>query len=176
MREIVSLAKIRSMFVVAVALTLPLAISGADLLQIRDPYAPLRLYQGAWALAARGASRPDIIVNRCARVGAYFGCEQTVNGKPAGLILFLPLDTAGAYHTQFLDADARARGRGDLTIAGNNWLYSTRHPGDSVGYHRTTNVFTGRDRIHFEAAESRDGVAWTVTASGDERRLDYGRM
>ena len=62
-------------------------------------------------------------------------------------------------------------GRGELRIDGDHWTYSskTEQDGKTV-YHRTTNVFSGKNRIHFEQAESTDGQSWSVTGSGEEVR------
>jgi hypothetical protein len=140
-----------------------------------DPaYAPLWLYQGAWRVSpsdlAPGA-KPDELKNQCALLGKYFACDQTVNGQPVGLVIFLPAGAAGHYYTQNVRVDGLASGRGDLVIAGDHWTYSsTRDDSGRTVYHRITNVFTGKNRIHFETAESADGKNWKVTRSGDEVR------
>ena len=131
-----------------------------------DPYAPLKLYEGAWRLQI-GSKPPDEISNRCAQLSTFFVCEQVVNGKRAALITFLPKDQPGQYWTNSLSPDAKANGRGELTIMGDRWVYL----GHDIKYYRTVNIFTGRDRIHFESAESDDGEKWVVTNSGEESRV-----
>lgn len=153
-----------------VLLLLLLAAAGDD-----SVYAPLSLYQGNWEVTpsnlAKGA-KPDRLSNDCSRTGKFFACQQTVNGKPGPLIVFIPTETAGQYHTQVILPDGHATGRGDLEIKGDHWTYSGKaEEGGKVTYSRTTNQFTGKDRIHFEVAESSDGQQWTVKMSGDERRL-----
>lgn len=137
-----------------------------------DPvYDPLHLYEGTWVMTPSGGGATVTIVNDCGRIGRFFGCQQTVNGKAGGVILFIPRDTVGQYFTQAVAPDGRAMGRGELTIAGPHWTYMGHDgEGDSLKYFRTTNEFTGRDRIHFELATSHDGTSWTVTQSGDEVR------
>ncbi|MDQ2929648.1 MAG: hypothetical protein M3Y05_02345 [Gemmatimonadota bacterium] len=89
----------------------------------------------------------------------------------SGLIIFLPQAKRGVYATQGVNAEGFALGRGTLVIDGDHWTYgSVEKVGDTTTYHRTTNVFTGRDRIHFQSARSGDGVTWTAGADGDEIR------
>ncbi len=67
-------------------------------------------------------------------------------------------------------------GRGDLEIDGEHWTYSSKdvENGKTIFY-RTTNLFHGPDRIHFELAQSTDGKQWTVTSKGDEVRIPDAR-
>jgi hypothetical protein len=138
-----------------------------------DPmYGPLWLYKGTWD-ATRTAPTPkrDVIANDCSRVGRYFICQQTVNDTMSGLIIFLPRAKRGLYVTQGVNAEGFALGRGTLVIDGDHWTYgSVDRSNDSTTYYRTTNVFTGKDRIHFESSQSRDSVTWTAGTAGDEVR------
>ncbi len=155
----------------AVALVVPLMRGAAT----PDPvYAPLWLYQGTWHVSrsdlAAGA-KPEELQNQCALLGKYFACQQTINGQAGALIIFIPAAKAGQYYTQNIRVDGFASGRGNLEIAGDHWTYiSTRDESGRTVYYRTTNVFTGKNRIHFESAESGDGKSWKVTGSGDEVR------
>ena len=144
-----------------------------------DPYAPLRLYDGKWdVLPANGAKPADSvhIENHCGKVGEFFACNQFVNGKNVALVVFLPthpLENGGyAYRNQAV----RVKGDdpsswGNLEIAGNSWVYSSSETdkGKKV-YWRTTNVFSGPDKIHFEVQRSEDGTNWETKMSGDEAR------
>jgi hypothetical protein len=138
-------------------------------------YAPLWLYQGTWHVSrsnlAAGA-KPDELKNECALLGKYFACQQIINGQEGALVVFIPAAMAGRYYTQNIRVDGFASGRGDLEIAGgDHWTYtSTRDDSGRTIYYRTTNVFSGKNRIHFESAESNDGKNWKVTVSGDEVR------
>ncbi|MBV8552906.1 MAG: hypothetical protein JOY54_16550 [Acidobacteriaceae bacterium] len=135
-------------------------------------YAPLWLYNGAWQVTRKDAPKPDQLVNQCALIGKYFTCQQTVNGTPSALLIFLPANTAGHYYTQTVKPDGRAAGRADLEISGDKWVYSsTWDAGGRTVYYRTTNIFTGKNRIHFEQAESGNNRDWTVKMTGDEVRV-----
>lgn len=142
-------------------------------------YASLWLYQGAWHVTRANVAppaKPDELVNQCALLGKYFTCGQIVNGKPAELLVFVPAETPGHYYTQTVNPEGRAGGRGELEISGDKWIYSsTWDQGGKTIYYRTTNVFTGKDKIHFEQAESPDGKDYKVTGSGDEVKVARGQ-
>ncbi len=147
-----------------------LALASAPLFAA-DPYEPLMLYQGSWEAKMKGAEKPDRLVNDCARVGRFYTCQQTVNGKPGALLVFVPAENPGLYYTQAILPDGHANGRAELRIDGNTWTYSSKsEENGKTTYHRTLNTFTGRDKIHYEIADSGDGKTWNVTLSGDEQR------
>ena len=92
-----------------------------------DPYAPLRLYDGKWEVTPNGTEKKtDHIDNNCAKTGLSFACEQVVNGKTGGLMVFLPVgktsDGAQEYRTEVLAPDASTPGEwSKLTIDGDTW-------------------------------------------------------
>lgn len=161
----------RKLILAAVAWIVPLAWGAPP---ANPVYAPLWLYQGTWHVS-RGDSavgaKPDELKDECALLGKYFACQQTINGQTGALVIFVPASTAGQYYTQNVRVDGIASGRGNLEIAGDRWTYiSTRDESGRTIYYRTINVFTGKNHIHFESAESNDGKNWKVTTSGDEVR------
>jgi hypothetical protein len=142
-----------------------------------DPYSPLRRYDGKWEVTPSGAEKKtDHIENHCAKTGLFFVCEQVVNGKTGGLVVFLPggktSNGAQEYRTEVLAPNASTPGEwSKLTIDGDTWLYSwTSSEGGGKIYWRNTNTFSGRDKIHFEIQQSEDGVNWKTKLSGDEHR------
>lgn len=135
-------------------------------------YRSLWLYNGTWKVTRNAAAKPDELKNECALIGKYFACQQTVNGQLSALIIFVPRDKPGQYYTQSINPQGRAMGRGDLEISGDHWTYTSNwDEGGKTTYYRTTNIFTGKTRIHFEQEESSDGKQWKVTNSGDEIRV-----
>ncbi|MBV8833732.1 MAG: hypothetical protein JO108_31425 [Acidobacteriaceae bacterium] len=138
-------------------------------------YAPLALYAGTWTItksAAPAGTMPDTLKNICARVGSFYACQQTVNNQPGNMMIFIPTNNPGHYYTQNVTLEGRATSRGDLEINGDRWVYSsTWDAGGHTVHYRTTNVFSGRNHIHFEQSESTNGKDWTTTASGDEQRV-----
>jgi len=100
-----------------------------------------------------------------------------VNGAVSELLVFLPAKTAGQYYTQSVMPDGRAGGRGDLAIDGDKWIYSSSwNEGGKTTFYRTTNMFSGKDRIHYEQQESTNNKDWKTTGSGDEVRTASGKM
>jgi hypothetical protein len=140
-------------------------------------YAPLWLYNGTWQVTKSGAAKSDVLLNQCALVGKYFACQQSVNGAVSALLVFVPAGTAGQFHTQSVMPDGRGAGLGLLKIEGDKWIFlSNWNQGGRTTYYKTTNVFTGKTRIHFEQQESDDNKDWKTTGSGDEVRTSAGRM
>jgi hypothetical protein len=141
-----------------------------------DPvYAPLWLYDGKWQVTRANApagSKPDLLQNECSRMGKFFACQQSVNGAPSQLLVFVPLGEAGKYATQTVMPEGRAGGRGELQIEDDRWTFSgSWNNGSRTIYTRTVNVFTGKNKIHFEQSESTNRRDWEVKGSGDDVRV-----
>ena len=140
-----------------------------------DPaYAPLWLYNGSWQVTRQSASggKPDQLVNQCTLLGKYFACQQSVNGTPSALLVIIPARDSGHYYTQNIMPDGRATGKANLEISGGKWVFSSNwDQGGKTTYYKTTNVFSGKNRIHFEQQESTNNRDWSVTGSGDDVRV-----
>jgi hypothetical protein len=143
-----------------------------------DPYVPLRLYNGNWELETSGNKTTATmhIVNHCEQTGLFYVCEQMVNGKSEDLVIFLPTSSSGPtfnYKTLPVTTSAETPGDwGNLEISGDRWVYSNTAVDDgTTTYWRTTNVFSGPDKIHFEIQKSTDGKNWETKQSGDEHRF-----
>lgn len=141
----------------------------------KDRYDALWLYQGSWQLTPAThapQAKGDQVTNECKLIGTYFACQQRVNEKLDSLIVFVPAADVGHYFVQAIDPLGKASGRSELRISGDLWTYDSKEKrGNSTTYYRTTNVFSGKDRIHFEQLESLDGQHWIRKDSGDEKRL-----
>lgn len=152
-----------------------LTITGQAAWAADATFAPLWLYQGTWSVTRSNAgagAKPDELVNQCAQLGKYFACQQTINGKQGNLILFVPADQPGHYHTQNVTPDGRATGRADLEVSADKWVFTnTWDDGGRTTYYRTTNLFSGKNKIHFEQEESSNGKDYKVTGSGDEVKV-----
>jgi hypothetical protein len=137
-------------------------------------YAPLWLYNGSWQVTRNGAPA-EKLVNACSLTGQFFVCEQTVNQGPPALLIFVPAGQPGRWYTQTVTLEGRGTRRGDLEISGDRWVFSsTWNPEGKTVYYRTTNVFSDKNHIHFEQAESADNKTWVVKVSGDEVRTAAG--
>jgi len=139
----------------------------------QDSLTPLMLYNGTWQVSHAGGAKPDLLVNQCAKTGHFVTCDQSVNGGPSALLVFIPRpDKPGHYYTQNIRPEGRATSRGDLEISGDVWTFLSNwdNSGHTI-YYRTVNTFVSRSRIKYEQAESSDGKDWKVTASGEETRV-----
>jgi hypothetical protein len=148
------------------------ALAAAATLQAADVYAPLWLYSGSWRIT-RKEQPAGKLTNQCVRVGRYFTCEQTVNGVPGNLMIIIPIpNKPGRYYTQNVRPEGRASARSELEIQGDRWVFTSAwDQGGSTVYYRTTNVFTGKNKIVYDQAESTDNKNWTIKSSGEETRL-----
>jgi hypothetical protein len=136
-----------------------------------DAFGPLWTYNGSWDIKRSDSADPDHLVNHCALIGQYFACQQTVNGTPGNLVVFVATSTAGQYRTQNVTPSGRATGVADLQIQGNTWTYSnTWDQGGKTTWYKTVNVFSGTNHIHFEQMESTNDRDWTTKVTGDEQR------
>ena len=140
-------------------------------------FAPIKVYEGTWTVVSAhtmaGEGRPDTIVNHCNEGTAFYTCEQVVNGKSLALIVYTATDDPTKFHSQPVLPDGQAVGRGDLTILGDHWTFLGSRT-DATGketFYRTENLFTGRDKIHFEQYESGDNKTWVKKNEGDEVRV-----
>jgi hypothetical protein len=143
-----------------------------------NPLAALAVYGGNWKVrathpwsgAARGAV--DRLTSRCQMLSQYYVCEQTVNDKTLGLILYTIGKRYGELHSRFVAPDGEVAPLGDLTLRGNHWTYLDRPAGHRRGkWSRTENVVLNENRIVFEEYESSDqGQTWVKTNSGTEDR------
>jgi hypothetical protein len=137
-------------------------------------YTPLWNYNGTWKVSIQGKP-PDTLINHCARTGLFFACEQNVNGSPAALVVFVPIDAEGHYRTNPVMKDGKGIGPGDLEIKGNHWTYMGKsEEGGKTTWYRTTNDFSDDSHIHFEQSQSTDKINWEVQRTGDEVRTDKG--
>ena len=139
-------------------------------------FAPLWVYNGSWQITKKEAApgaKPEELTNQCSAIGKYFVCQQSVNRTAVALWIATEAGSRGHYHTQSVRPDGIAGGRGDLEISGDRWVFTSvwNQGGGKLTYNRTTNIFTGKNRIHFEQAESTNNRDWTVKSSGDEVRV-----
>jgi hypothetical protein len=151
---------------------IPLLLAMAPFVKAADPFTPLWLYSGSWQITHKD-SPPEKLVNQCSAVGHFFVCEQTVNGVPGNLLIFIAVpDKPGHYYTQNVRPEGRASARGELEIQRDHWIFRTTwDQGGSTIYYRTTNIVTGHNKIQYEQAESTDNKNWTIKNNGEETRI-----
>ena len=147
-----------------------IACAAATATAASDAYAPLKYYAGTWAVVSSKGKTPTV-VNSCARTGLFYVCEQSLDGAPKALVVFLPREATedgGTYRTQTLGADGAEPGHWYLLkIKDADWTYT---PEGAEPRERTTNHFIDADHIHFEV-QKKVGEEWKTTLSGDETRV-----
>ena len=140
-------------------------------------FAPLKVYDGTWTIVsthtAAGDGRPDTLVNHCTEGTGFYTCEQLINGKSLALLVFTATDDPTKFHSQPVLSNGVAAGISDLIIVGDHWTFLSSGT-DSNGrqiFYRTENIFSGRDKIHFELYQSGDNKTWVKNNQGDEVRV-----
>lgn len=132
-----------------------------------DSYEPLKAMDGHWRVTT-GSGRTENVDNACSRTGLFFVCEETVEGKPAALIVFRPKDREEsklAYRVQTLTAGGDRPGPWkDLVIDGTTWTYSDS---EHQAGHKTRTVIThsGPDYMHVEVEAAGKDDTWTSVST-----------
>lgn len=138
-----------------------------------DPYDALTAMDGHWRVTT-GSGRTETVDNACSRTGLFFVCEETVQGKPAALVVFRPKDREEgklAYRVQTLTAGGDRPGPWqDLVIDGTTWTISAadHQPGRKT---RTVVTHSGPDFMRVEVqSEGKDETWSTVSTESFVRR------
>lgn len=160
----------------AMALMATSAVLGADAPQGLDRLIP---FAGTWKTDSQNYDTPyskadkvsSTLVNQCWKAGAYFVCNQSVNGTSRVLLAFTFLG-GDSYGVTYVPADGGHASSGKLIIAGGMWTY----PGQQVSlgqttYFRNINIFSDPDHIDFREEYSTDQQNWSLMAEGHEVRV-----
>jgi hypothetical protein len=139
-----------------------------------DPYAALKAIDGHW-IATTSSGRTRTIENNCARTGLFFVCEQSVGGKPAALVVFLPKEheeRRQIVRTQTLtSAGDRPGPWRALVIDGDTWTYADLEKArEGRRREHTVVTFSGPDHMHAEVQASTDGERWSTVSGEDLNR------
>lgn len=145
-------------------------------------------YAGTWAVDIQHLDTPyskaghdhNILRNDCWRSGAYFVCNQYVDGDSKALLVFTYDAKADRYTSYPVPADGNEAGKGTLLIRGNTWTYpwevkeGETKDGGKTTYFRVVNTWVKPDAIEFRQEFSTDNVKWTEMAHGLEKRTASG--
>ena len=140
----------------------------------------ITVYAGTWkvqgerfATAYSQAGKEDrTLHNDCWKSGAYYACNQFVDGESKALLIFTYNDKEKMYTTYQIPHGGAAAGSGKLQIAGNIWTFPWQVTmGETTMYFHVVNVFTGTDRIDYAQEFSNDNVHWNSMARGSETRV-----
>ncbi len=137
-------------------------------------------YAGTWKVQgehfataySQAGKEEKTLRNDCWRSGAYYACNQFVDGESKVLLIFTYNDKEKMFTTYQIPQGGAAAGSGKLQIAGNIWTFPWQVTmGETTIYFRVVNVFTGADRIDYAQEFSPDNVHWNAMAKGSETRV-----
>jgi hypothetical protein len=139
----------------------------------------IRAYEGTWTVNLQYLETPyskastdrNTLRNECWRNGAYFACNQYVNGESKVLLVFTYDASKNEYTSYQIPQGGAAPGSGKLLIDGNQWTYPWQNgQGGNTTYFRVVNIFTGPDKIEFRQEYSTDEAHWTLMGQGTETK------
>ena len=136
-------------------------------------------FAGTWRSDAENFDTPyskagkvsSMLVNQCWKVGAFFVCNQSVNGASRVLLVF-SYKGGDTYWVSYVPADTGHAASGTVVVSGGVWTYPGQHTSlGQVTYFRTVDIFNGTDSIDFREEYSTDNEHWTAMSQGHESRV-----
>lgn len=137
-------------------------------------------YAGTWKIETENLATPfskagkesSTLRNECWRNGAFYVCDQFVNGESKALVIFTEGADAATYNSYSVPADGGKAGPGGkLLISGNTWTFPWEYERDGKTVHfHVVNVFSTPKTIEFRREFSEDNEHWTVMARGHETK------
>lgn len=145
-----------------------------------DAIAVIRLYDGTWKLKSdsldtarsKAGHVENEIRNDCWRSGAYYACNQYVDGDSKILLVFTFDASKNVYTSYLVPADGSPASSGRLEIQGDTWIYPWQiTEGGNVIYYRVVNTFKSPQQIEYRREFSTDKSNWVVTDRGTEVKI-----
>lgn len=139
----------------------------------------IRVYEGTWNVSlqyfdtpySKASTETNTLRNECWKNGAYFACNQYVDGQSKVLLVFTYDASKNEYTSYQIPAGGAAAGSGKLLIEGNRWTYPWQTgQGANTIWFRVMNTFDGADKIEFRQEYSTDQVHWMQMGQGSETR------
>jgi len=139
----------------------------------------LNIFAGTWKSESQTFKTPyseegsstTTLVNQCWKAGAFFVCNQSVNGVSASMLVFTYKggDTFSEAAVQVATGQAN---NGTLMIAGGVWTFpGVSHKLGQVTYFRVVNIYSDNDHLDYREEFSTDQQNWTLMAKGHETRV-----
>jgi len=139
----------------------------------------IHAYEGMWIVNLQYMETPyskvstdkSTLRNECWKNGAYFACNQYVNGESKVLLVFTYDAVKNEYTSYQIPQGGGSPGSGKLLIDGNQWTYPWQTgQGPNTVWFRVVNTFDGPDKIDFRQEYSTDQAHWTLMGEGKETR------
>jgi hypothetical protein len=165
-----------------VGLVFGLSLSGMGLAAPSEKPAgidAIRAYEGTWEVTidhfdtaqSKASHEKSSLHNDCWKSGAYFACNQYVNGESKVLLVFTYDEQKNVYTSYQIPQGGGQSGSGKLLIEGNVWTFPWQiGEGEKTTWFHVVNVFTSPGTIEFRQEFSTDNVHWTLMAKGSEKK------
>jgi hypothetical protein len=144
-----------------------------------SPLDRLNVFAGIWKSDSQTFKTPyseegsgsSTLVNQCWKAGAFFTCNQSVDGVSRTLLVF-SYKGGDAYNEVAIAADTGRGFNGEVLIDGGVWTFPAEtHKYGQVTYFRTVNIYNGNDSLDYREEYSDDQQTWTLMAKGHETRV-----
>ena len=162
----------------AAALAVSALATAADA-PMPTPLDRLNVFAGTWTSEVQNFKTPyseessgtSTLVNQCWKTGAFFLCNQSVNGASRAMLVFT-YKGGDTYNEVEVSADTGHAANGTLLVDGGVWTFPGQfHKLGQLVYVRTVNIYDGTDSLDFREEFSDDQVNWTVMSKGHETRV-----
>jgi len=139
----------------------------------------LNVFAGTWKSESETYKTPyseegtvtSTLDNQCWKAGAFFICNQSVNGTSRVLLAFV-YKGGDTYDVTYVPADGSHASNGTLLVDGGVWTYpGEQHKYGQVVYFRNVNIYANTDSLDYREEYSTDQQNWTLMAKGHETRV-----
>jgi hypothetical protein len=144
-----------------------------------SPLDRLAVFAGTWKSDTENFETPYshassgsyTLVNQCWKAGAFFVCNQSVDGVSRSMLVF-SFKGGDTYSEVAVSADNGVGSNGTLLVDGGVWTFPGQfHKLGQVIYVRTINIYNGNDSLDYREEYSTDQQNWTLMAKGHESRV-----
>ncbi len=144
-----------------------------------SPLDRLNIFAGTWKSDTQTFKTPYseegsssyTLVNQCWKAGAFFLCNQSVDGVSRTMLVF-SYKGGDTYKEVAVSADSGMGSNGTLLVDGGVWTFpGETHKLGQVVYFRTVNIYDGSDSLDYREEYSDDQQNWTLMAKGHETRV-----
>jgi len=164
------------------ALLLAALLAGFSFAAAADAPLPLdrlNVFAGTWKSDIQNFKTPYseeatssyTLVNQCWKAGAFFVCNQSVDGVSRSMLVF-SFEGGDTYNEVAIPATSGHGSNGTLLVDGGVWTFpGETHKYGQVTYFRTVDIYNGNDSLDFREEFSTDQQTWTLMSKGHETRV-----
>lgn len=139
----------------------------------------LNVFAGTWKSDSQTFKTPyseegsssTTLTNQCWKAGAFFVCNQSVDGVSRSMLVF-SFKGGDTYKEVAVPAETGVGYTGTVLVDGGVWTFpAEQHKYGQVTYFRTVNIYSGNDSLDYREEYSTDQQTWTQMAKGHESRI-----